>query len=535
MNRLAAVTVIVMFAGGAASAAELAGTVLDAEGRPLAGVFVVAAAGDRALSVAGITRDDGSYALPDLFPGDYTLSTMKFGYEPAPAAALNLSPNGGQHDFRLVPARDTVQQVPGNAWLAGLPDSPEKARFVTGCTICHDVGAEPVRRVRSRDEWIAAIALMREGLDVYSVIPDVDNAELADWLLAHRFGEKPAALEPPPPGANGTADVVATLYDVGEADSWVHDMIIEPATGAAWVGDYPHDLLIRVDPRTGAQTTFRLPVDGAGMHTLHFDAEGLLWITLQMTDMVASFDPRTETFRIYGGFQRGSLIHSFAYDEHGLVERDSAGRIWLSEFGSNAVASLNPDTGEVREYALQGEAGHTYGIALDSRERVWFTKYNENTYGYLDPATGAVVEKQMPRPHSAPHRMDIDPHDRLWIPNSGYGTLAMYDIATDTLREMPLPEPDTFPYAARYDGATDTVWVVGNGANALFRYHPGTDTFTTFRLPAQQAYGRMIAFDYATGDVWTALSNYPNKHTGRATGTLVRLQHVAPPRGRARE
>jgi hypothetical protein len=39
----------------------------------------------------------------------------------------------------------------------------------------------------------------------------------------------------------------------------------------------------------------------------------------------------------------------------------------------------------------------------------------------------------------------------------------------------------------------------------------------------------MIAIDYSTGDVWTALSNYPNKHTGRNTGTLVRLQNVAPP------
>ncbi len=174
-------------------------------------------------------------------------------------------------------------------------------------------------------------------------------------------------------------------------------------------------------------------------------------------------------------------------------------------------------------------ADTTYGVALDSRERVWFTKYNENTFGYLDPRSGAVVEKQMPRPHSAPHRMDIDTQDRLWIPNSGYGTLAMYDIEADKLREIALPDADTFPYAARYDGATATVWVVGNGANSLYRFDPQTDTFSVYRLPAAQAFGRMIAIDYSNGDVWTALSNYPNKHTGRPTGTLVRLQHVAPP------
>ncbi len=59
---------------------------------------------------------------------------------------------------------DTQAQLPGNACTAALPDSAEKARFITGCTICHDIGAEAVRRKRSRDEWIAAIALMRGGL-----------------------------------------------------------------------------------------------------------------------------------------------------------------------------------------------------------------------------------------------------------------------------------------------------------------------------------------------------------------------------------
>jgi streptogramin lyase len=513
----------------AADAVDLSGTVHDTAGAPVAGAFVSARPSDRAITVCVVSDDKGRYMIPDLFAGDYTLSAMKIGFEKVERGNFGLPENGGRHDFALKPAADTVGELPGNVWLAAIPESDYKARFVTGCTICHDIGAEPVRRRRNREEWIAAIKMMREGLDIYSVIPNVDNAELADWLLEHKFGDKPAAIPVPDPGTDATRDVVITLYDVGDIDTWAHDMIVEPATGAAWVGDYPHDKLIRVDPRTGAQSVYELPVAGGGMHTLHFDGKGDLWITLQLTDMIARFDPRTEQFRIYGGFQKGSLIHSFAYDDHGLIQFDAQGRMWMSEFGANAVASLNPDTGEVKEYTLLGGTGHTYGIALDSKERVWFTKYNENKFGYLEPGSGKVIEKSMPRPDSAPHRMDIDDQDRLWIPNSGYGTLARYDIDSGELREIPLPEPDTFPYAARFDGATGTVWVVGNGANSLYRFDPEDETFETYRIPASQAYGRMIAIDYSTGDVWTALSNYPNKHTGRNTGTLVRLQNVAPP------
>ncbi len=93
--------------------------------------------------------------------------------------------------------------------------------------------------------------------DVYSVIPDIDNAELADWLLAHGFGQQPAANTVSEPGTAASAGVVTTMYHLGASDSWVHDMIIEPATGAAWAGDYPHDRLIRVDLRTGAQKHHR--------------------------------------------------------------------------------------------------------------------------------------------------------------------------------------------------------------------------------------------------------------------------------------
>ncbi|MDP6182448.1 MAG: carboxypeptidase regulatory-like domain-containing protein [Gammaproteobacteria bacterium] len=511
------------------NATDLAGTVEELSGKPASGTFVTAELNGRAMSVSVVTDAEGRYAIPALFAGEYTLSATKIGFEKSETVNFTLSEEGARHDFVLAATDNPAAQLPGNTWLAALPEGSYKARFVTGCTICHDIGAEPIRRRRSREEWIAAIKLMREGLDIYSVIPNIDNAELADWLLAHEFGERPAAIAQPDPGQDATANLVITRYEVGDVNSWAHDMIIEPATGAAWVGDYPDDKLIRVDPRTGIQRSYQLPVTGSGMHTLHFDAKGFLWITLQLADMVARFDPRTEQFRIYGGFQQGSLVHSFAYDEFGLVQFDSEGRMWMSEFGTNAVASLNPDTGEVKEYKLLGNTGHTYGIALDSKKRVWFTKSTENKFGYLDPKNGRVTEKEMPRPDSAPHRMDVDRQDRLWIPNSGYGTLAMYDIGSGNLREIPLPDPDTFPYAARFDGATGTVWITGNGANSLYRFDPETETFDTYRIPAAQAYGRMIAIDYSTGDVWTALSNYPNKHTGRNTGTLVRLQGVARP------
>lgn len=515
---------------GVAFAADLEGMVRAADGSPIAGAFVTAGEPGHRMATTVVSDVQGRFRFRQLAPATYALSAVAIGYAPASIPDFALPAAGGEQSLTLT-AQDPIDQLPGNAWLADLPDGPFKARFITGCTICHDLGSKPIRgKQRTEEEWVAVIEWMTDpDLDVYSVVPTVEPKELARWLVEHEFGARPAAVPLPDPSRDATAGTTITLYDVGTTDTWAHDMIIEPATGAAWVVDYPFDELIRVDPVSGEQQRFKLPTKGGGMHTTHFDRDGVLWITLQLTDMVASFDPKTAQFRLYSGFRKGSLIHSFAYDEYGLVEFDAQGRMWLSEFGTNSVASLNPETGEIKEYDLHGDSGHTYGIGLDSKGRVWYTKYVENIFGMLDPATGQIVEHEMPRPDSAPHRMSIDDQDRLWIPNSGYSTLARYDIATGTLTEYPLPDKDVFPYATRYDGATGTVWVQGNGASSIYRFDPATETFESFRMPLSVSYGRMIALDYTNGAVWTSLSNYPNKHTGRTHGSLVRFTGIEPP------
>ena len=199
----------------------------------------------------------------------------------------------------------------------------------------------------------------------------------------------------------------------------------------------------------------------------------------------------------------------------------------MTEFGGRAVASLHPESGEVREYTVS-HPSHPYGIAVDKRGRVWFTEYEENFLEMLDPETGVFTQHEMPRKNSGPHRIAIDDQERLWIPESGTGKLAMYDIAKGNFTEYDLPDHDAAPYATRVDGATGAVWVTGPEADSLYRFDPVTKRFTIYRLPALVSYARMISIDYASGDVWTALSNWPYKHAAHNYAEVVRL-HFPPP------
>ncbi|MGD0074489.1 MAG: carboxypeptidase regulatory-like domain-containing protein [Candidatus Binataceae bacterium] len=516
-----------------AQATTLVGTVTDEHHSPIPGVFVTAKDVAKKMATTVLTDTKGRYQIRGLSPDRYRLEVSRIGYQPADVKDFTLLERDARKDFQLSPAQDIAAQMPAYAWLASMPEGDFKANFLVGCTICHSFAGGPdTRKPRSVDEWIKIIKWMRGNkIDVYSVVPNIDEHVLAQWLATNGFGpdRKTPHFRAPAPPSGDAARVVITEYDVGYPDTWAHDMAIEPSTGIAWVGDYTHDELIRVDPRDGAHKVYKLPLKGSGVHTLHFDREGALWMTFQLVDMVCRFDPKTEQFRTYPGLKKGSLVHSFAYDPFGYIQYDQQGRLWVSEFGGNAMASIDPKSGQVREYSLPGNKATAYGIAMDKQGRIWYTKYLENVLGMLDPETSVATERQMPHKNSGPHRMAIDAKQRLWIPESGTGKLAMFDIAKGTFTEYALPEPDTFPYSVRVDGATGAVWITGNGADSLYRFDPERKTFTTYRIPGQISYARMVAVDYSTGDVWTSLSNLPNKHTSEPMhGELVRFQLSRP-------
>lgn len=518
----ASAVILGVVSGWAAMAGTVTGTVSDARGKPVANAYVSLRDDAQKMTITALTDGKGRYRVSAPGAAAYKFSVRRFGYgdhvAPQPFGAA-----AARQDVTLAPVADSTDQQAGNAWLAALPNGATKTQFITGCTICHDMGSPITRQPRDEAGWADIITMMRSQNDIYSVILHFDTAEMAKWLTNHKYGERSLPLDPFAPGKVYNRARISE-YDVGAAESWTHDMAVEPSTGAAWVGDYVRDELIRVDPDSGKQTIIPLPVKHTGLHTVHFAPDGRLWMTLQLRSEVAVYDPKTGKFRIYEGFGKDALTHSFSYDDKGLIKADGDGNVWISQFGNNTLARLNPVTGVVKTFKLQGKAGHPYGVVLDRAGRVWFTKYSENLLGYLDPKTGEVKEFPLPVADSGPHRMHIDNKNRLWIPASGTGTLLRYDIDSGKFKEYALPDPDSFPYAARYDGPSDSVWINGNGANALYRLDLKTEKFEVYRIPSSVAYSRMVSVDHKSGAIWTVLSSYPNKHALRDHGVLVRFE-----------
>lgn len=512
----------------AAWASVLVGSVKGPDGAAVANAFVTASDASRKMSITVLTDAAGRYRIDNLFPAVYVVRTRKPGFNDGELLTVQLTERDAEAHLKLAADDAAHLTTPGAAWLNALPNEPTKAAFVSNCAgLCHDPASPIAHAPRDAAAWEAAIVRMRTQSLAYSTHLPMDATVVARWLAKHRFGTKPAPMDPYAKTANVATTARVTEYQVGDVTSWAHDVAIEPRTGAAWVGDYAKDELVFVDPRSGEQKIYPVPIKGAGAHTLNFDRDGTLWITLQHGAQVAAFDPRTAKWRFYPGFLPGSLNHSFALDSEGYVKFDAAGRLVLTLWGNNRIAFLHPATGQVTMVELSGSpTDQPYGIATDSRGVVWYTKYTQNVLGYYNPATGEKKEWTLAREHSGPHRMHIDNKDNLWIPLSGYGTVLRYNTRDSSQKEFALPDADTFPYAARYDARSDRVWVTGNGGNAIYAMDPNTGKSKTFRVPSMLSYGRMVSIDYATGDVWTALSSYPNQLALRDHSELVRIHNA---------
>lgn len=509
-------------------ASVLTGSVKGPDGAAVANAFVTATDASRKMSITVLTDASGRYRIDNLFPAQYVVRTRKPGFNDGELLTVQLTEHDAEAHLKLAPNDDAHLATPGAAWLNALPNGPTKAAFISNCAgLCHDPASPIAHAPRDAEDWEAAIVRMRTQSLAYSTHLPMDATVVARWLAEHKFGTKPAAMNPYAKTANVVTTARITEYQVGDVTSWAHDVAIEPRTGVAWVGDYAKDELVSVDPRSGEQKIYPVPIKGAGAHTLNFDRDGTLWITLQHGAQVAAFDTRTGKWRFYPGFLPGSLNHSFALDSEGYVKYDAAGRMVLTLWGNNRLAFLHPGTGQVTMVELQGSpTDQPYGIATDSKGVVWYTKYTQNAMGYFNPANGEKKEWILPREHSGPHRMHIDNNDNLWIPLSGYGTVLRYNTQSGSQKEFTLPDADTFPYASRYDSRSNRVWVTGNGGNAIYALDPDTGKATTFRIPSMLSYGRMVSIDYGTGDVWTALSSYPNHLALREHSELVRIHNA---------
>lgn len=428
---------------------------------------------------------------------------------------------------------EITEPVRSADWIASLPEGEIRRQVVLGCTPCHQLGP-PVAYRTSIEDWREVIGRMKKiDDDLDLALIRLDAEELAQWLTAN-------AQMPKSGFAVKTAAADIREYTAGARTGFYHDMTV--TAGRAWIADYFGNKLYGIEVESGAVKSYDLPVDvqpgkPGGAHQIDTTRDGMLWITFTKSEQVIRFDPTTEAFRVYSGFERGGNVQYFVVDADRYIYQDKDGGIWMTHFSREILSRLDPVSGAITVHktphteGLSEKGVHLYAAVADSQDRLWYTETHGNRLGMLDPATGETFEVDMAETHAGPKRLAIDPNDVLWIPELATGRITVYDTrARRVIDRLTLPIPGDFPYGIRRNRYTGDLWVTGSGSDSLYRLDPNTKQFTIYRLPRLGAYTRTVSFD-DKGYIWTNYASFPNLHTrapgqddGIDSGIVVRLK-----------
>ena len=222
-------------------------------------------------------------------------------------------------------------------------------------------------------------------------------------------------------------------FPLNVKDSGPHGLVADREGNVWFTGNFAH-YIGKLDPKTGAVTEYKMPdAKAEDPHTAVFDANGIMWFTVQVGNFVGRLDPKS------GKVELKSVPTA---DSHPYgIQMNSQGVPFFCEFFTNKLASIDPKTMAIKEYALP-EGVRPRRIAIDAQDRVYFTDYERGHLGRLDPKSGEVKLWDSPAGAKAnPYGIVITPDGMVWYSESGVkpNTLVRFDPKTEAFAKTNIP------------------------------------------------------------------------------------------------
>lgn len=354
--------------------ALLSGTIKNKDGAAMAGVTVSAKKEGSPITTTVFTDQTGRYYFPDLPEGSYNVWAQAIAYETAKSNVALTSSKA--QDFTLQSFADFVKQLPGDEFLAALPEATaDDARMKTfvrkTCTGCH-TAAYPLQHRFDEAGWNSILEAMKRFnvLGVHRGDHEPGNPSIAGHqeelsrYLARARGPGESSmnynLRTRPTGE--AARAVFREYDVPLDPDLKLPGTFFPHDGSDWSKGTPSGMF-----------------GGYGVHDAEADLDGNIWFTHSWpsrTITVGRIDAKTGAFKAI----KIDEPNGFASQTHGIV-RDQKGMIWFntrpgSSPGGNptGLAKLDPKTEQVKVYTPPKPMSGTAGtLDVDPKGFIWVT------------------------------------------------------------------------------------------------------------------------------------------------------------------
>jgi streptogramin lyase len=492
----------------AASTAAIKGIVTSDSGKPIRGAIISAKSGIKTIS--RFSQNDGKYEIA-VAPGTYELTVEAYGF--AVKRASVDTTKAVETDFRLSPANLSLGRLSGSELESLLPDTAETRLLRSRCVECHSLPTIVHRRGQSAAEWKDFLPHMTNGatdepfasatpqeLDALSAALDKDFGPSSPYFNLDAGAEELMAhvkhVEPSDEALRATL----IQYDVPTKISRPHSIEIDLKTNVAWFGEesFYGNKAARFNLETETFQEYPLLTDKARPHTGAVASDGRYWVALAHTNdpvKLASVDPETGEVKQYYWPEKKAAAHTLTLDHSGNVwfSGGTSGDLWSFDvkklqFSSHAypVPATYPKNTMQDWGEIPGEShpaqGRSYDVAVDNEGMVWFSEIALGSLVKLNPATGETKDIR-PEGTVSIRGITVDPDDNLWFGDFLGHRFGKLNVKTGTVKFYKPPTPNATVYGVNYNQTDGNVWYADMSGNNITRFDTKTERFTEYPIP----------------------------------------------------
>lgn len=519
-----------LLGAGAATCAEITGSVKAVDGRPLVGALVTLTRGDGLFVESVYAGNDGHFTLKTRQQDKASLRARSPYF--ADAAVELDAGKASRQDFTLAPLTDPQaisDSLPASAHFARIqfPTALEKQWFQVECLTCHQIGNAFTRTQRPLELWQQIVTRM---LGFYGATDPVQIESYAG-ILAASFDGKPIT-----PRQDHVVDKSILPARIIQwklpAGVIAHDVELHSVDRKFYTVDQGTDKIFITDPITNATETYAIPGDGMPQggkfftltgnrtplgltvprapHSLQEGPNGHFYTTDTVSGQIGEFDPKARTYVGHDIGGNSLYPHTLRFD--------GKGRVWFTISFSNQVGMFDTNTNQMKVIDLPPDTDRPgfparvpYGIDVNPVDgSIWYSAMLANRIGRIDGETFAL--QTFTPPVVGPRRMRFAKDGTLWIPDYGQGRLVKLDTKRMEYKIYTIPplSPGEVeaPYALGVDPKTQEVWITANMSDRMFRFLPKEERFVSYPLPTRGIFLRDIIFT-PEGMVCSASSPMP--------------------------
>ncbi|MDH5630465.1 MAG: cytochrome C [Gammaproteobacteria bacterium] len=351
-----------------------------------------------------------------------------------------------------------------------------KQLFDAYCTACHGDWVVKYTSGYTKPQWKNLISNMVD----FSNAPE-DEAAIIDYLVAtYPINDKRQSVVVP-----GKLKLKIKKWKAPTLGQRTRDPV-EASDGTIWWVGQSGNILGKINPETDEMKEYTLP-KGAMPHSVSMGPKGNPWYMGNKNGSVGYLDLKTEQIVEFKmPIPEAKDPHTGIFDKQGIL--------WFTLQQSNMIGRLNPETGEIKLVDMSREKSRPYGIKLDAHGDLYVACNGSNCLVKVDHKTMKLTEIDLPTPGTTVRRLAIDKNGMVWFVNSSKGKIGRYNPDNGKITEWPNPSGEkSHPYAMEVtdDGA---VWFNESSRRpeTLVRFDPKTETFQSWVISSGGADAGLI-------------------------------------------